>query len=514
MGSGEQKETQMQGHMQMQMQVQPQLPMQLQLQKHTPPSGPSLVGALIRYITIDDALHMEPDDLGLAMYYSSHCVDGSKIWPADALRQQGNGCLYAAVKVLGNVALVQQWTLPNDLQAMSRSYVSAIRLLNQALASPKECLADSTLLATLILGALEIKAAPSRSTDSWKIHIKGAAALLSLRGPSQVTSRLGSALYFQVSTYATSTCIMASERVPESVKKLREAAKAYLLDGNHPSWKYQGATFRFTDLMADLAASASDRDPHRMSLLIDRAHSVYQDLKAIFTGADSGWQYTVVPSDRFLPVVNYEHVYPTILSSQIWNGSRAAIVSVCSAAAHLGTLLPRNFPLSPASRAFVDSCVHIINMTSVEILAAVPRASTLNRSQKPSDSIPDSKSNPINPMSGRSHATIVNEHALAEHALAEHAPVFREDRPDSQAVPYMNGCQMQWSVYFAARCRFVARPARVYLVEILDNAARTMEIAQWKTTARQLRAELDLDANCRPETPLAQPVRWTSVATA
>lgn len=95
------------------------------------------------------------------MYYSSYCVDGSAGW---SLLTQGNGCLFAAIKVLGDMINHQKWSLPIGSDSITRGYFDAIQLLNSALGSPSESRADSTLLATMIISAIETKAAPSQSS--------------------------------------------------------------------------------------------------------------------------------------------------------------------------------------------------------------------------------------------------------------------------------------------------------------------------------------------------------------
>jgi hypothetical protein len=417
--------------------------------------------------TIERPLHLGLDDVALAMYYSSQCVDGSAVWSLEDVRSQGNGCLFAAIKSLGSVTYLQKWSLPGGSATLWRGYLHAVQLLNSALASPSESQTDSTLLATIIMSAVEAKAAPSQSTAYWEVHTKGAAALLELRGVDQVTSRLGSALFFQASSHMTTVCILAGRRIPEELHRLRIATRAHLISPAHPLWKYQGAMFRFTDFVAAARIDISVLAVHDVQCIVADALSIYTELQEVFRDASSAWQYERSPSTRFRNLVAYEHVYPTILAAQLWNGYRAAVIILCSVVARIASRLPSRVGFDKPAQLFLDKAVCIIHQIANDTISAVPRPLSSIRS------IAD-RLTPFPPGRG----------------LAQHAPVFQETRSESQAVPIMHGCQLQWSVYFAANCEFVARPVRECLLDILENAARSMEIQQWKVSAKKLRLEL------------------------
>ena len=87
-------------------------------------------------------VNQDIDDLSLRLFYSMHCMLDFTRWPTDRLRGIGNGCLFAAAKVLGLEAMEQA---PHPSQAngyMQRQYVEAIRLLNEALESASESRED------------------------------------------------------------------------------------------------------------------------------------------------------------------------------------------------------------------------------------------------------------------------------------------------------------------------------------------------------------------------------------
>lgn len=434
-------------------------------------SGASVIsGSTWNHLTVDRPFGLNSDDIGLAMYYSSYCVDGSTLWSPEYIQAQGNGCLFAAVKVLGKITYHRKWSLPDSSVTIWRDYFGAIQLLNSALTSPYEARKDSTLLAIMILSAIETQAAPSRSTDYWEVHTRGAAALLQLRGADQVTSRLGSALFFQTSSNITTACILAGQRIPEDLHRLRSATRAYLIDPAHPVWKYQGAMFRFTDFVAATRVDISTLMTQDIQHIVMEALSIYTELLGVFGNADPMWQYDRIPSGRFPGLVDYEHVYQMVLPFQLWNGYRVAVIELCSVVARIADFLPRQVILDEPAQQFLGNVVSIINDVAVETIAAVPPPIPLLRS--------------------RATNILESGHGFRDDGLQRPPPVFHRQQADSQAVPYMHGCQLQWAVYFAVNCEFVAQPARGFLLDVLEHAAETMTIQQWKVSATYLRQEL------------------------
>lgn len=424
-------------------------------------------------------LGLGSDDIALAMYYSSYCIDGSAVWLPEHIETQGNGCLFSAIKVMGTIAYLREWSLPDGSATVWRGYWEAIQLLNAALTSPSESLTDGTLLATLIMTAIETKAAPSQSSAYWEVHTNGAAALLELRGASQVTSGLGSALFFQASNRLTTSCILAGRRIPEQLHCLRNATRVHLVDPAHPLWKYQGAMFRLTDFVASIGTTKPITEVQDIWKTVTEAHDVYTELLAVFEDAGPDWQYYKVNSDRFPTPVDHEHVYRTVLAEQLWNGYRTALVILCSLVARITHHLPSPLGLDKPAQLFSDNAVNIINKVAIDTIAAVPRPRSVLRSR----ATPRHTTSP--PAQGQ---------GLGASGIAQHTTVFSVTRTDSLAVPYMHGCQLQWSVYFAANCEFVALPVRRCLLGVLENAAKTMEIKQWKISAERLRRELHGDA--------------------
>lgn len=418
---------------------------------------------------IGQKLYFDPDLTAIAMYYASHCVEYPTAWSPEQIRAQGNGCLFAAIKTSSTLEIDKQWYLPGGSTTVMQNYVNAIELLNAALASPLESQRDSTLLATLVMSAIEMKAAPSRSSTYWEKHTIGAAALLQIRGIDQVTTPLGSSLFFHVSSQLMMTCILAKRPVPRELWRLREAVATYLIDEDHPVWRYQGVMLRSADLIAAFGLHSSQRRTSQDLIL--EAFSIYTEISSILSNADASWQYAVVPITGNDGLLQYEQVFHSVPATQLWNGFRIAIVTICTIVASVRVETEGDQAIESDLQWFLGNAPSIANQTALDIIAAVPQALALIASRAAQQ-----------PPIGRRD--------ICDKGIAMHDPVFQHKMRDSQDLPLVHGCLLQWSVYFAAQSELVDKITRKRLWEILDRAGRMMQVKQWQMLAEQLRPEL------------------------
>lgn len=415
-------------------------------------------------------LHYQYDQIILGSFYTHYCVDGSTISSLDHIRRQG--CLFAAIKVLGNLEISRRWLLRNDLETTTLSYLNATRALNAALASPEQATRDSTLLATMILTAVETKIAPSHTLDYWEAHTHGASALLAMRGVSQVRSRLGSALYFQVSSIMVTNCLLSGRRIPQSLLELRSCLTTCVFDTDHPVWKQQGFSFRLTELAASV--HMMEHDCSEAQMLCECAAEIYTDLLSVFEGAAPAWHYRKVPCSRFPHLLDYEHVYQSVLATQTWNEYRLVLLVLCALVIRISNRFPGKLHLRPQSQDLVSNASRLINEAALETVAAVTQSIAL---------IADKAAEPLPPF------TLNDWQAryLCSQRSAEHLSVFHGGVEDQQSLPYMYGCSLQWAVYFAADCEFVDYNIRLCLLDILESAGRSMQVTQWQILAERLR---------------------------
>jgi hypothetical protein len=114
---------------------------------------------------------------------------------------------------------------PWIMKRAQEEYVSALGMTNQALRDPKIAVKDSTVVSVILLGMYENFSCENKhSLEAWARHIRGACALLNLRGENQIHRDLGLRIVQQI--YATALLVALETRtaVPEGIVQLWEAA--------------------------------------------------------------------------------------------------------------------------------------------------------------------------------------------------------------------------------------------------------------------------------------------------
>lgn len=119
------------------------------------------------------------------------------IWTPGTLAPEHNvDSVMASITAVGLVGLSNLTSSPEVLENARKSYISALRLINNALRAPTEAIKDTTMLSILILGLFELIAdSDARNIKPWQEHVNGAAALAKLRGVSQFQTRAGSKMF-------------------------------------------------------------------------------------------------------------------------------------------------------------------------------------------------------------------------------------------------------------------------------------------------------------------------------
>lgn len=428
----------------------------------------------------------------------------------DYVQHVGNGCLFAAIKVLSIDTLSR--TRLVQPQVLSRQYREALHLLNSALSSSNESRMDSTLIATLIselyhsmtctyitpancgvfheVCAIEAKLCSNRSLDGWQIHAQGACALLQSRGPCQVTSIMGGSLFFQVSCQIFTHCLLARTMIPNELKRLRIAVQRHVLDLDYPLWRFHGLMIYFIDHLAIASAYLNTNTPdlaRGRSLILD-AFKIYEDLTLLFESASAMWKYDTIACKKFDGLVTREHIYHSFQAGQMWNGYRAATIMIFDAVTSLIDCFPCQYRdgvwLDAKIQPLVDNATAIIKSTALEMMAAIP------------DQMASSELKVLKPK----HAVLRYCKNARRNTYLIRNRVFKLQPEDEQSLPYaqflVGGCLLQWPLFIAARCRLLDGSTRQCLLHILDGVGDAMGISQWKFLADKLRleqADLDLE---------------------
>ena len=107
--------------------------------------------------------------------------------------------LIAAMKAVGIAGVAHTAKAPSLLKNARYLYMKAIQGTNAALKSPTLVKKDSTLTAIMILSIYEtVTGCTQDSIRDWADHVKGAAALLKLRGREQLKTPRGRRMFLQI----------------------------------------------------------------------------------------------------------------------------------------------------------------------------------------------------------------------------------------------------------------------------------------------------------------------------
>lgn len=233
-------------------------------------------------------------------FFAYHVTGTSKTWdflqpfyhPTDSPEH-----LTLAIDAVSLAYLSQQLLSEAAKVAARQRYISALRMTNKALQCPKVAAKDTTLLATLLLDLFEkiINNQP-RVIESWAGHIKGALALVELRGLGQFQDANAVRVLVQLSTNVLINCVATRSSAPRELKELR-AYVTRLLDATDPKWRLMDLMVEYIDLQADVSKSY-------LSTSLAVQTSLELDLKyaALALDLPQAWkpQTTIVdhPSDR------------------------------------------------------------------------------------------------------------------------------------------------------------------------------------------------------------------------
>ncbi len=301
--------------------------------------------------------------------------------------------LRASVSAVGLASFSNASHSPELMRQARKDYVTALQLTNAALRSPTTAKKDSTLFSVMVLSIYEmITGSNQRSLESWAEHIKGAAALVKLRGPEQFRSPAGQRMFLQVTSNMMLSCIQRTMPMPDHMIELREEAKKYM-DTDSPAWRLSGNIIDFTVFRAAVrdCEIIGTKEVIKTALEIDqRFFDAFQDLP-------KEWQYYTVYTDELPHLVwngNY-HVYNEYWMSHIWNGMR-----VCRILLHEmirdrllvdSTALTQIFTPEENSNQ-LQSSIDIMLTMQADILASVPHHTPSFLNQSSSDLLDGSRS--------------------------------------------------------------------------------------------------------------------------
>ena len=266
------------------------------------------------------------DERAVGFFFSNHVVgiDVSSRGFIDHLQSHPDynlvDNLLTSIKAVGLAGFSNVTKSPSLMIEAKKNYVVAVRLINAALQSPEDVKKDTTLLAVMILGIFETLA--GRSQDAlvaWAAHLKGAAALIRVRGPEQLSRPAGRRLFGQLTSSLATSCLQQEVELPEHILDLRLELDRHI-DPTDITWRYHRVLLLFTNFYAKVRhGKITD-----VQKILNRSLELDNMLTETFSDLPDDWTFSIVHTDKDpnIVYVSYYHVYHHALAAMLWNGVR------------------------------------------------------------------------------------------------------------------------------------------------------------------------------------------------
>ncbi|KAL9127921.1 MAG: hypothetical protein Q9175_007641 [Cornicularia normoerica] len=250
---------------------------------------------------LKQAPHFEPLSLPLsidlqarhaffAYYVTSKCWDFLKPYhhPTDSPEH-----LTLAIEAVSLAFLWHQVYSDAALATARERYISALRMTNKTLRSPREATKDTTLMASLLLDLFEkITDCKPRNNKSWTSHVNGALALVKFRGLEEFQGPSEFNILVRLSTHYIISCVASGSPVPDTL----DAVQAYIgnrLNGQDPMLRLSNLMVQYANLRSEVRRGMLSNDEY-----IELSMELDGNLKALDLELPPYWQYSTIFLDH------------------------------------------------------------------------------------------------------------------------------------------------------------------------------------------------------------------------
>lgn len=230
------------------------------------------------------SLDHQARDAFFAYYIASRCWDFLKPYyhPTDS-----PAYLTLAIEAVSLVYLWHQVYSDAALATARRKYVSALRMTNRSLKSPKEARTDTILMTSLLLDLFEkITDSEPRSNQSWTSHVDGAISLVNFRGLDQFQQPCEFGMLVRLSTHYIVGCVASGSPVPD-VLNLIQAYIGNRRSTQDPMLRLSNLMIRYANLCSESRRGVLSNDEH-----IELAKELDGDMQSLDSDLPPSWQYT------------------------------------------------------------------------------------------------------------------------------------------------------------------------------------------------------------------------------
>jgi hypothetical protein len=396
-----------------------------------------------------------------------------------------------AMTALGLAGVANIYTDATLKRKATSWYFNAIRMTNKAISSPDQVKSDTTLLAIMLLGLFEATF-NEQSFEGWSNHVKGAAALINVRGAQQMSTLPGRRMYLQSVALLALNCLGAGESLPPYVDDLNQELIQHL-NVNDPRERF----FFFNNNIINFRAELLRNSTISVQEIITRALELDEVAKRTFENAGPEWTYEQIlkTSDSPLVYADFYHIYPSLSAAQTynwWRYSRIYLHDIIRSAILAGlSATPLVLDEVTAAMQLRISNKVLQDMQS-EILASMPQFLHDVPIVKPHRKTPVKLSHLPSPSS-----SLVKPKSISDNFPTQAIP-FRnpvdEIKPNTHRLPILRvsgGHSTIWAVYISGSMPTATPASQEFSRKCLWRFKTEFGINQAKVLARSLDALIE-----------------------
>jgi hypothetical protein len=276
--------------------------------------------------------------------------------------------LPATIHAASMALLAQELRHPEILTMARNAYAIALLETNSALAEPVAAIQDATLVSVLLLSLFEaIVWACPRTPKNWKMHTRGAFALINLRGSQQFNTSTGRKLFFQVATTICVDSIQQKIPLPPGLTALIEKVSM--------EYKDEAPHYQLACLTAKVSQLRADADDAMLTSeeVVDATRHLDKQYVSFGHSFPTDWKYETIALENSIPQVygKVVHCYPNHRIAQLWNASRMTRILLNEMIYAYASWLPSNVKIN-VQRNAVANIQHMCE----EICASIPQFAT------------------------------------------------------------------------------------------------------------------------------------------
>jgi hypothetical protein len=275
------------------------------------------------------AFQVTIEDCAANFFFHDYILDKSpessnffNIVPDMYRRSSPSGPLADAVTALGLVCLANAKDVSEVLTSARAKYTKALHAVNISIRNPATATTDETLVIVLLMGLYEDSMSTSDSLGLWTKHVRGALALLDIRGTKQLQTPVGRKLINGIRTSTIANCLLRHTSVPESMMRWSNALQSYETNVEASGSALASIFAAFCRLQERIKMMGDDkysRDIVLIALTIDAELGNWETIE------QSERPYTMIKADSSskLAFNGGYHEYESVTAASHWNNYRS-----------------------------------------------------------------------------------------------------------------------------------------------------------------------------------------------